>query len=89
VKTAIRYGVIWVVIFLVLVAAGSTAELEGLLSDAVVASSGMTIHLSTHVAYYLFTIPTGSLATSSIIGVVVLAIALLRKAMVAYRSSRH
>jgi len=89
VKTAIRYGVIWVAIFLVLVAAGSTSELEGLLSDAVVASSGMSIHLSVHVIYYLLTTLNGSLVTSSIIWVVVLAAALRRKAMVANRSRRQ
>lgn len=88
-KTAIRYGVIWATIFLVLVAAGSTSELEGLLSDAVVASSGMSFHFSVHVIYYLFTSLNGSLATSSIIWVVVLAAALLRKAMGANRSRRQ
>ena len=73
-KTVIRYGVIWVVIFLVLVALGSTSGLEGLLSDAVLSSTGMSIHLSTHVVYYLFTTPNGSLVTSPIIGVLMLAV---------------
>ena len=74
---------------LVLVAVGSTSGLEGLLSDAVVSSTGMSIHLSTHVVYYLFTTPKVGLVGSSIVGMVILAVTLLRKSVVANRSGRR
>ena len=78
-----RYGVIWVVTFVVLAAVGSTSQLEGLLVGAVVASNGMSIHFSTHVAFYLFTTLTGSLVTSTVITGAALAVVILRKARIA------